>query len=132
MNKEQKIKVERFLFSNDEIRKFLCNDFYQELKNIIPSEILFCKENINKDERSNNLLSIFIKVTNFIKKNKEYERELCKIFRTEENHIYNYIDELVMGYVFFISLTEEKYKGRDIFEDKQSIYWSSVPLSHIL
>ena len=126
MTKAQKIKLEKHFFTTDKIRSFLCNDFYQEIKHIIPDEICISEDNLEPRLRLNNATSVYISLTDFLDKNKNYSDLIAELYNIKPQENYKVLNELIEGYLFFLSLTEEKFKDIDIYKDEKSICYSPI------
>ena len=129
MTKEQKLKLLKFLYPNEEICNFMCNDFYQELANIIPYHVCISAKNLVQKNRENNWEFVKEKLITFLNNNKNYSTELARLYR--ESQLNNKIDEFLIGYVFFIANTN-KTKEVDIFKDKRSICYSEISIINII
>ncbi len=127
MKNKDKQKLIKLLFFTDEITAFMCNDLFQELKNLIPTNICISYENLPNEARRNNLNRVNSIVINFLYKNKIYADMVCK-FYNEEKVTDNLIKTIVTGYVFYIATTNDKYKDLDIFKDKRSICYTDISL----
>ena len=124
MTKEEKIALIKFLYLNDETRDFLCNDLFQEFKNIIPKTMCLSNENLNDDMRAYNHSCVKLLIQVFFNENINYKELTKKLFsHYTENRL---IEHLILGYVFFIANINNK-EDIDIFKDKKSICYSEAP-----
>jgi len=130
MTNEKKSKLIKYLYPTDEIREFMCNDFYQELLNIIPTKLLISSYNKVNKTRECNLEIVKQKIVEFLKNNSNYTIELAELYKDKE--ILNRIDDFVTGLTFFVASTNEKYKDIDIFKNKESVCFSVVSIADIL
>ena len=123
MTKEEKFL--QLLYRTDEIRKIMINDVYQELLEIIPIKLCFSSKNIVKETREMNLKTALNSISNFIDNNVDYKNVIQEIY--EDN-----LEYVLYGYMFYLSNTNEKCLGIDIFKDKKSILYSEISLLDIL
>lgn len=122
---EKMLKFIKFLYPTDEIRNFMCNDLYQELNEIIPKTRCFCSDNIVSKSREANFLFVKTNVANFVLNNPNYKQELAKLYKGRDFD--DLINDIIIGYVFFVVSTDDKNKGEDIFKNKKSICYSVAP-----
>lgn len=115
----------KYLYPTDEIRNFMCNDLYQELNEIIPKTKCFCSNNIVSKTREENYMFVKTHIVNFILSNENYKQELNKLYKDREFD--DLINDIIIGYVFFIVNTDDKNRGEDIFKNKKSICYSVAP-----
>ncbi len=130
MNNEQKKKLYKYLFPSDSIQKFMCNDFFQELKTIIPNDFCISAGNIDSTTRENNLKKVSILICKFIEDNNTYKNIILSLFN--ELDYQSLINEFIIGYLFFITNTETKFKDIDIFKDKRSIVYSKISIADFI
>ena len=123
MTTEQKMSLLKFLYLNDQTQTFLCNDLFQEFLSIIPKTKCICSDNIVSTTRRNNYDEALNSIHNFLRDNKDYKVMLEKAFSGYEQKFLE--AHLLMGYVFYIALTENK--DIDIFKDKSSICYTEGP-----
>ncbi|MBQ7351721.1 MAG: hypothetical protein IJW59_02495 [Clostridia bacterium] len=123
MTKEEKMSLLKFLYLNEETQTFLCNDLFQEFMSIIPKTKCICIDNIGPATRQNNFNEALVSVHNFLIKNNGYKVMIEKAFSGYEQKFLE--AHLLMGYVFYIALTENK--DIDIFNDKSSIFYTEGP-----
>ena len=123
MTKEQKMNLLKFLYLNDQTQTFLCNDLFQEFMNIIPKTNCISEDNFDTDIRRNNYDDAINSIHNFLIDNKDYRVMVEKYFSGYEQDFLE--SHLLMGYVFYIALTENK--DIDIFKDKSSICYTEGP-----
>jgi len=122
MNKEQKIL--NYIFPNDEIRAFLCNDLFIELNSVIPKNLCISKKNINNLTRLKNYNKVKLLITNFIQTNKIYIDRLTTLYNYA--NLSRIISEILTGYVFYFSKLNKIYKNFDIFNNSLSICYNSI------
>lgn len=123
--KNKLLEFVKYLYPTDEIRNFMCNNLYQELNEIIPKIKCFCSENIVSKTRERNFIFVKSQILNFVLSNKNYKKELKKLYLNREFD--EIINDVIIGYVFFVVNTDNKNKGEDIFKSKKSICYSIAP-----
>lgn len=119
MTEEQKILD--FVFKDASTRKFLCNDFFQEIK--IPKEKCICVENLNGETRMKNQSDVMRIIKEYIETNDIYHKSLNVLYGKITQDV---LRDLATAYVYFLSKTNEQYKYIDIFTDKRSIAYLGV------
>jgi len=123
MTKEEKLL--QFLYRNDEIRKRLINDVYQELLEVVPPSLCFNSKNVVNATRDENLRKALSSISNFLENNADYNEVVKEIYDDDFQFV-------LCGYMFYLSHTNEKYIGIDIFKNKKSILYSEISLLDIL
>lgn len=123
MTREEKAKLLQFFYVNEQTQTFLCNDLYQEFKSFIPIETCISIENRNTAIRRNRYDNALLSIHNFFANNKDYKIIIEKLFSGYEERFLE--AHLLMGYVFYIALTERK--DFDIFNDKLSLCYCDGP-----
>lgn len=112
-------KILNCIFLTTELRTFLCNDLFIELKKLIPIKLCFNKLNKNNKVRQENFLKIKQIIKNFIKFNIEYYLKLIDLFPT--NNLDEIIENIIIAYVFYLFKTNKNYTKTDIFKNKNSV-----------
>lgn len=123
--KDKMLEFIKYLYPTDEIRNFMCNDLYQELNEIIPKTKCFCSDNIVSKTRETNFMFVKTHIVNFVLTNENYKKELNKLYKDRDFD--DLINDILIGYVFFVVNTDDKNKGEDIFKNKKSICYSVAP-----
>ena len=122
MNKERKNAILNYLYPTAEIAKFMLFDLYVELLNVVPKNICFSSKNYNFEARSKNKALAKEKVKQFLSDNINYQSRLTELFlNTELDCI---IDNILIGYILFLTPRINKNTGADVFQDKRSIYYT--------
>lgn len=129
MTNEQKQKWMEYLFPNKEIRHFLCNDLFQEMSSFISDDIIFGDDNKNDNERNQNSAKLFNLISDFIENNPPYQKMISKYFGTGQT--FYIINDLIIGYAFFLAETKKKFEGIDIFKDACSVCRAPIALAKI-
>lgn len=124
MTNEEKAKLMKFLFPTEETRKFMCNDFYQELLNIIPASMCINEKHRDPKVREENFLLARDKINNFVLTDKIYNEEIFKYNKV--NNFNDYIYRLLEGYVFFLTLVNPRHKLIDMYKDSRSIFYKKT------
>ncbi|MBQ8424904.1 MAG: hypothetical protein IJX17_02650 [Clostridia bacterium] len=112
MNESQKLLLLSY-FNNEETMRFMCMDFFEELKLIIPKNLIYCKENSNDKIRDKNREKVKEIIIKFLTKNEVYYNEIKKLYHSKN---LDFIDDIIDAYV--ITLLIDK---THIFKDKNSI-----------
>ena len=123
MTKEEKLL--QFLYRNEEIRKRLINDVYQELLEVVPPSLCFNSKNVVNATRDENLRKALSSISNFLENNADYNKVIKEIYDEDFQFV-------LCGYMFYLSHTNEKYIGIDIFKNKKSILYSEISLLDII
>lgn len=130
MNNERKEKLLKYLFPTEEIRKFVCNDLFMELSEIIKTTDCISSKNIKKEVRQQNKEKVEKQIKDFIKENPMYEKMLTELYHQKDiNQIY---DDILVGYTFFLASTYGRIGEMDIFKDKKSICYAPISIIDIL
>lgn len=119
MTEEQRILD--YVFRDASTRKFLCNDFFQEIK--ISKEKCISFENLKGEIRMKNFNDVLEIIKNYIDKNIIYKETLTILYGIITKDV---LMELVTAYVYFISKMYPEFKYIDIFTDKRSIAYLGV------
>ena len=115
-------KLLSLLFPTPEIREFFCNDLFVEINNQISTSLFISSYNKINKVRSTNFEMIKLKIENILKNNLDYLDKIKRLFFC--NDMENLLDEIIAAYVFYISMTNKKFAGVDVFNDKRSICYN--------
>ncbi len=130
MEDKRKEKLLRYLFPTEEVRKFVCNDLFMELSEIIKTTDCISSKNIKKEVRQQNKEKVEKQIKDFIKQNPDYEKMLTELYHQKDiNQIY---DDILVGYTFFLANTYGRIGEIDIFKDKKSICYAPISIIDIL
>ena len=130
MEDKRKEKLLRYLFPTEEVRKFVCNDLFMELSEIIKTTDCISSKNIKKEVRRQNKEKVEKQIKDFIKQNPDYEKMLTELYHQKDiNQIY---DDILVGYTFFLANTYGRIGEIDIFKDKKSICYAPISIIDIL
>lgn len=130
MDNERKTKLLKYLFPTEEIRKFVCNDLFMELSEIIKTTDCISSKNIKNAVRQENKAKVEKQIKDFIKENPMYEKMLTELYHQKDiNQIY---DDILVGYTFFLASTYGRIGEIDIFKDKKSICYAPISIIDIL
>lgn len=121
---DKMMKFLRYLYSTDEIRDFMINDFYQELGENIAKTKCFSSENVVNATRENNYNYVKKSIIEFLNTNPTYQKELQKLLKRPANDM---VEEFIIGYVFYVVNTDKNNACVDIFKNKKSICYTSSP-----
>lgn len=122
MERNRKEKLIKYLFYDNSVAEFMFNDFYVELCRVLPKNICFSKENIKKENRVNNLAKAKNTVKEFLKNNVVYYEKLKEIYGNKS--IDCIINDVLAGYVLYLTPHVNKNSGADVYADKRSICYS--------
>ncbi|MBQ9782680.1 MAG: hypothetical protein IJW26_05845 [Clostridia bacterium] len=122
MERNRKEKLIKYLFYDNSAVEFMFNDFYVELCRVLPKNICFSKENIKKENRVNNLAKAKNTVKEFLKNNVVYYEKLKEIYGNK--NIDCIINDVLAGYVLYLTPHVNKNSGADVYADKRSICYS--------
>lgn len=129
MQLERKQKLVKYLYPTEQIRSFMWNDLYLELKEVVP-KICILSKNTNFQIRKQNLKKVTDIIKNFIQNNQNYKLEIENLYHDKNwNSI---IEDIVIGYVFFVSNTVTVYNNVDILSNKKSICYSPISILDII
>ncbi len=130
MNIERQKKLLNYLYPTENVRKFLCNDLYQEFDEILNSSLCISSKNIVSKTRRENYLIIKNEVTNFFNNNPIYCEKIAEMLKVSD--FSSAIDDIIIGYVLYLSCSIRKYNRIDIFLDKKSICYSPISVIDLL
>lgn len=123
MTTEQKTALVDYLYINKKTQAFLCNDLFQEFKNIISDSLCISELNLDYETRKNNYSCVKMLIQLFFKNNPNYRKITKKLFDNfTENKL---VEHLIIGYVFFLAIIDNK--DIDIFKDEKSICYTKAP-----
>lgn len=124
MNDEKIRMLFCLLFPTEEIRIFLCNDLFEELKNIVPYQICISSYNSIKKVREAHHTLVRDRITNFLENNNDYMDKIKQIY--VNIGLEDIVNDLILAYVFYISQINKSYNNIDILEDKKSICYHTI------
>lgn len=130
MENERKVKLLKYLFPTDEARKFICNNLFYDLGFIIKSSYCINYNNITSAARKKNLEIVKNQVKQFLIDNNFYLARLKDIYN--QKSVEKIVDDLVIGYVFYLSNTGVRYNSFDIFKDRRSICYAPISIVDML
>lgn len=123
MEIDKKQKLLNYLMPEHKVRQFLCNDLFLELKKLIPNSMCISPQNKSTEKRKKNYKEIKKIIIEFLDNNDYYKHEVEVYYKEEDK-----IDNLLIGYVFFVLNTMTKYNHVDIFLDKRSVCYSPISI----
>lgn len=130
MESERKQKLIKYLYPNEKIRSFLCDNIYLELCNILPKQIFISQKNIVSATRKENLNNAKSVINSYIENNIEIKKSLFSLFKN--NNLEIIIGDIVIGYVFYLTNSVPRMNGIDIFRDKRSVCYSPISIIDII
>ena len=125
MNLERKQKLISYLYPTVEIMDFMCNDVYQELKEVIPLQCCISYKNNVSIVRTENLKFVKQKINTLIE-NDVYKKILFELYKS--NNLNKISNDVLIGFVFYVSNIKRRYNNIDIFRDKKSICYERISL----
>ena len=126
MNITRKQILIEFLYPNSKLMTFMCNDVYQELLNIVSTQDCICCKNINKDIRDRNFRTVKKIIYKFIINNENYKNLLFEYYKSKDVDMI--ANNILLGLVFYISNTNDKYIEIDILMNKKSICYNKYSI----
>ncbi len=130
MEKERKTKLLGYIFPSAQAQEFMCNNVFVELDSSIPSRVCISSKNTCPAVRKENLNLVKAKILAYLAINYDCKNEILKIYK--KDCIQDVLEEILLGYVFYISQTNPKFSNIDIFRDKRSICFAPVSIVDIL
>ena len=122
MNNIRKKKLIDYLYPTTEIAEFMLYDFYVELRFMLDKKVCFSVENKKESVRKSNLEKAKIIVKEFINSNLNYKNKLDKLYHRKIDN--SFIEEVLWGYVLFITNNINRGTGADVFRDSRSICYN--------
>ena len=92
---------------------------------VVPPTLCFNSKNVVNATRDENLRKALSSISNFLENNADYNKVIKEIYDEDFQFV-------LCGYMFYLSHTNEKYIGIDIFKNKKSILYSEISLLDIL
>ncbi len=130
MTDEKKLKLLKYLFPTDEIRIFMCNDFFVELLNVIPKKLCISTQNISVQKRKENYQSVLGLLRKFLKENANYRKIVLQLYNADK--LEELEEQIIIGYVIFLIHCDKRWYWLDIFQDKRSICYSPISIVDFL
>lgn len=131
MESERKQKLLRYLYPNENVREFMFEDLYVELSAVVPRHICISPKNFKASTRKENLQTARSVIQKFLNDNIDYSKKVMVLL--SKNEIDNEtVDEILMGFVLYVSGSRQSYIGMDIFRDKKSVCYSPVAVIDII
>ena len=130
MDDLRKKKLLQYLFPTEEIRKFVCNDLFIELSEVIKTTDCISSKNLNNKVRLSNKENVLNQINNFLNENPIYTETLLKLYNQKE--ISQIIEDLLMGYTFYLACSFGRIGEIDIFKDKRSVCYSPISIIDII
>lgn len=124
MNSVRKTKLINYLYPTVEIAEFMTHDFYVELTFVLDKKVCFSVVNKKENARKVNFEMAKRIVSEFIDKNLKYKRRLVELYRRNIDN--NFIEEMLWGYVLFITYNINRGTGADVFRDSRSVCYKRV------
>ena len=129
MNNIRKKKLIDYLYPTTEIAEFMLYDFYVELRFMLDKKVCFSVENKKESVRKSNLEKAKNIVKEFIDSNLNYKNKLEKLYLRKIND--SFIDEVLWGYILFITNNINRGTGADVFRDSRSVCYNLISILDI-
>lgn len=130
MDKKTKEKLFNYFYPTEKIRSFMCNDFYQELLNLVPTSLCINEKNRDKYVREQNFLFVINTIKNFILTDKIYNKVIFELHQGVE--IDYLVEKILQSYVFYIVSTNVRHKKIDMYRDRRSICYAKISIADML
>ncbi len=118
MNSERQRKLINYLYPTEDIRKFLCDDLYQEFNEKITHNLCISSKNLTNSVRRENYAKIKGEIINFFSENIIYKEKVNEILKAD--NFDKIIDDIILGYVFYLSHSLRKYNRIDVLFTKRA------------
>lgn len=129
MNNIRKKKLLAYLYQTEE-KETLLSEIYTKLLFVLDRKICFNNCNLNKAVREYNFKKAKQVISNFIDENAHYKIAIKKVFaKIDFNSI---VEEILWGYILFITPNINKSTGADVFLDKRSVCYSKNSIIDLL
>ena len=126
MDLSRKKKLINYLFYNQAVAEFMYNDFYVELYKVLPKNICFSKDNMNRETRAKNYNNAIIIINNFLSNNSIYKLKLSEIYSYKNIDII--VKDVLVGFVLYLTPHINKNTGADVFLDARSVCYSKISI----
>ena len=120
MTNEEKQKMLLSLFPNEDVRKFMCNDLFQEIKKIVPISLIISQTNKDVKQRELNYITARDSIKKFILNDKIYNDYIFKIYELRDFE--SLVDNVFEGYVFYLTCVSPRHTKIDMFKDSRSVF----------
>ncbi len=114
----KKQKLVEYLYPTQKLMDLMCKDEYQELLNIIPISKCISCQNASRKIREQNFECVKNLIIEFLK-DKNYRAIIFDCYKNTNESIIVY--NILLGLVFYMANTNDKYRDIDILADKKSI-----------
>jgi len=128
-NIQKKIKYVRQslinrLYPTNDIIKFISENLYQELLEIISLDCCISEDNLNKNVRDKNLEFVRGVIKGFVFGNVVYQKVLYKHYKYDDMD--DLTRDILIGFVLYASTLSEEFNDIDIINDQQSILYGET------
>ena len=130
MNEFRKKKLFDYLYPTQEIYNFMKYDLYVELSCLLEKSICFSNVNKNKTAREANLKKAKTIIGDFLNDNNLYKARINEFFPSFKFE--RLVEEILWGYVAFITPHINSYSGADVFLDKRSVCYTKFSIIDFL
>lgn len=133
MTLKEREKISYYLYHNSTNKEFVFNEFYEELSKIIIQNDCISDENQNDIMRQENINKIKNTINIFLSNHSLYKNLLYEFYNIErQEQLELLFDNLIMGYVFYLSMTIDKFKDINILRSKKSVCCVNETLYNII
>lgn len=129
MNDIRKNKLTNYLYPTKDIQEFMLYDLYVELISLLTKKVCFSVDNMKEEARKTNLNKAKLIISSFLDNNLNYKKRLIELNLKIED---NLIEEILWGYILFITTNINNGTGADVFWDKRSVCYSKSSIIDLL
>ncbi len=126
MTNERRFKLLKYLFPNEKIRYFMCNQLYGELSTIIPKNMCISYKNKKNDIRKKNLNTIKTLIWNYFDTHPIYKLKIENFYNVHNKH--DILNIVIISYVFNEVHEIRMHDIIDIFLNKESVCYSPISI----
>ena len=126
----RKTKLINYLYPTEEIAKFLFCNVYSALKTILPRKVCFSDDNYNETTRNRNYIIAKNTIANFLEETPFVRNKLNEYYLNKE--VDNLVNDILYGYLLYLTPKIHKGTGADIFRDKRSVCYSPFSMLDII
>ena len=130
MNDERKKKLIGYLYTNEKLCNFICRNIYCKLLKILPKKICISVDSFKDISRNENLDIAKNIVINFLKDNSKYVAYIKSFYN--EKQFDSIVNDVIMGYLLYLTTIKDACRRIDIFRDKRSICYSPISIIDIM
>lgn len=117
-------KLQKCLYPNEQIEKFLTRDLNEELNEILDNNLIVTNKNLDDNIREKNWWQCIKQIANFLKGDYFFRGKINDFFG--EIGLTRSVKICLLNYVFCIVYGQEKDNWIDILRDKRCITYNTV------